>query len=251
VEHGVAPEVRVYPSFAAASRAAASRVAAQARTAVRARGRFDWVLAGGHTPEAIYRRLARQYRSTFPWAETHLYFGDERCVGPRATESNYAMVRRSLLDSVPIPPAQVHRMRGELRPPSAAARAYARAIGSLAEGPRFDEVLLGVGPDGHTASLFPGSPALRERHRPVVAVRRSGQPPFVPRLTLTLPALASSREVLFLVSGAEKSAVVRQVVRSFPAGNLRWPASRVRAQGLTRWYLDAAAASAVPRSLRN
>jgi 6-phosphogluconolactonase len=247
VEPAIDRFVHVHPGLASASSALARHLSRRAREAVRARGRFSWVVAGGHTPAGLYERLAREYRRRFPWQDTDVFFGDERCVGPRALSSNYRMVWESLLSRVPVPRQSVHRMRGELRPASAAARDYARALGPIrtdgATSPRFDVVLLGMGPDGHTASLFPRAEALRERRRSVVAVRRAGQPPFLPRLTLTLPALASSREVCFLVVGHDKAKAIASIFRSFPRGTRDLPASLVRSQGPTHWFLDRTAAA--------
>lgn len=242
----LAPEVRVYADPARQAAAAARHLAERARSAVRARGRFSWVLAGGHTPERLYRVLARRYRSRFPWKETEIFFGDERCVGPRSSDSNYAMAREALLAHVPIPSGRIHRLRGELRPARVAAERYAARIESSAlagSSPRFDVVLLGLGPDGHTASLFPGAPALRERRRWVVSVPRAGHPPWVPRLSLTYPAIASSREVIFLVEGLAKAPTVARVLGAGARGSPRLPASLVRSHGSVRWYLDRAAAS--------
>jgi 6-phosphogluconolactonase len=255
VEHGVGRIVQIYPDLPAATRAAARHLFARAEASVRARGRFSWVLAGGHTPEGLYRLLPQTYRHRFPWRATEVYFGDERCVSPRAPESNFAMARSTLLAHVAIPARRIHRLRGELRPPSRAASAYARRLGSPAahrgvERALFDVVLLGIGADGHTASLFPSDRALRERSRAVVSVRRPREPPFVPRLTLTLPAIASSREVVFLVAGPEKAAAAAAIFRSFPEGDPRWPASLVRSAGRTVWFFDRAAASELPPGLR-
>ncbi|MCI4372401.1 MAG: 6-phosphogluconolactonase [Thermoplasmata archaeon] len=251
MEHRVTPEIRVFATLSGATSALARHLCAGALEATRARGRFAWVLAGGHTPEALYRRLSDRYAHRFPWAQTEVYFGDERCVSPRSSQSNYAMARASLLRHVPVPRPSIHRFRGELRPPSRAVAEYARLLGPLpTQRDRghalFDSVLLGIGPDGHTASLFPGGAALHERRRTVVAVPRSGQPPFVPRLSLTLPALASSREVVFLVGGAEKAEAISSIFRSLPQGTMTRPASLVRSQGPTRWFLDRAAAALLP-----
>lgn len=251
MELGVGPEVRVYPNLATETEAAARHLLSRARRCVKARGVFSWVLAGGNTPRDLYRLLARRYRKSFPWRETEVYFGDERCVSPHRPESNYAMANDSLLAHVPIPSHNVHRLRGELRPPSDAADRYARLVGPLdpradPAHARFDLVLLGVGPDGHTASLFPRERAVNERRRPVVAVPRPREPPYLPRLTLTLPALNSSREVCFLVSGAEKARAVGAIFRSFPEGAARLPASLVRPVGVAVWFLDRAAAREVP-----
>lgn len=244
-------DLRVYPDLATETAAAARHLVERARQSVRSRGTFSWVLSGGNTPRGLYRLLAGRYRKSFPWTATEVYFGDERCVPPRHPDSNYAMARDSLLDHVPIPRRRIHRLRGELRPPSRAAALYARSIGPPASTTdptraRFDFVLLGVGPDGHTASLFPGGRALKERRRRVVAVRHPGQAPYLPRLTLTLPALDSSREVCFLVSGEQKAAAVAAIFGSLPKGDGRYPASLVRPAGDIVWFLDRAAARALP-----
>jgi 6-phosphogluconolactonase len=195
----------------------------------------------------LYGILARRYRQSFPWRETEVFFGDERCVAPDAPESNYGAARESLLSHVPIEAKRVHRLLGEVRPPSRAAERYGQALGSVASleraPPRFDVVLLGIGPDGHTASLFPSAPALGEKRRSVVLVPKPGRPPLVPRLTLTLPALASSREVCFLVSGADKASTVQKVFAAGPRGSPLFPASLVRSRGSVTWYLDRAATS--------
>jgi len=207
-----------------------------------------WVLSGGHTPLELFRLLATRYRRTFPWAATEVFFADERCVAPRHPESNFGSAWASLLSRVPIPRARIHRIRGELRPPSEAAARYARILGPLPSSPapghpRFDLVLLGVGPDGHTASLFPGDPAVEDRHHTVVAVRRAGQAPFVPRLTLTVATLSAAGEVWFLVAGADKADAIAGIFRSGPNGTVRFPASQVHPPGPTRWFLDRQAAS--------
>jgi 6-phosphogluconolactonase len=253
VDPGVGRRVQVAPDPAGSCRALARHIARRAREAVRDRGRFSWVLAGGRTPIGLYELLAGRVGRTVPWRSTEAYFGDERCVPPDDPESNYGTVRDAFLAKVPIPPTHVHRLEGEVRPPSEAAKRYARLLRGVGtpEGrdrSRFDLVVLGVGNDGHTASLFPGSRELRVRSRTVVAVPSSPQPPKVPRLTLTLPALASSREVCFLVAGEEKAAVVARIFRSFPSGSAELPASLVRSDGPTTWFLDRAAASRLPAS---
>ena len=245
---------KVYPDPKALSRAFARHLLRSAREAVRARGRFTWVLAGGRTPRSVYRHLAHRYREEFPWPATELFFGDERCVPPEEPTSNYGMTREALLAHVAVRASRVHRLEGELRPPRRAAERYARIIGPVPASsprarPRFDLVLLGVGPDGHTASLFPSSSALRERRRTVVAVRRPTEPPFVPRLTMTLPALSSSRELCFLVSGPEKAAVVASVLSSPPPGDPALPASLLKSAGPVHWFLDRAAAKGIPPRL--
>ncbi|MCI4324230.1 MAG: 6-phosphogluconolactonase [Thermoplasmata archaeon] len=254
MESSVRPSVRVYPDLPGASRALARHLVASARHSVDERGRFSWVIAGGRTPQELYQLLARNYADRFPWKELEVFFGDERCVGPTSPESNFRAAWESFLSEAPVPRPRIHRMRGELRPPSHAAERYARQLGFHRTPPpglpRFDVVLLGMGPDGHTASLFPRAPALRENRRSVVAVRSAGQPPFLPRLTMTLPALSSSREVCFLVSGSDKAQALARIFRSFPRGTPQLPASLVRSRGSIHWYLDRAAATGLPKHLR-
>ncbi|MGB6501449.1 MAG: 6-phosphogluconolactonase [Thermoplasmata archaeon] len=247
------PRVRVFPNLAAANASLARHLCERAVAAVRTRGRFSIVLSGGQTPQGLYRLLGARYRRRFPWRNTNVYFADERCVSPRDPSSNYAMVRAALLDRVDLPRAQIHRIRGELRPPGKAARSYSQEIGRAAElhgpgEPRFDLVLLGIGPDGHTASLFPRSAALRAGSRFAVSVPRPGLPPRVPRVSLTLPAIESSREVCFLVAGSDKAPAIASIFGSLPAGTVELPASRVRSRGPIRWFLDRAAAGSLARS---
>lgn len=247
VVHRLERRLCVFSTPASQTSALARHIGDRIRAGARARGAFSLVLSGGRTPQRLYQLLAQRYRETVPWNAVEIFFGDERCVPPRNPESNYGMARDALLSQVTVSRRRVHRMPGELRPPSRAAERYASVIGRLPSSAdpsdaRFDLVLLGVGPDGHTASLFPGAPALRERRRSVVAVSRPGQPPFVPRLTMTVAALGSAREVCFLVSGEEKAAAVAAVLGTSPEGDPQLPASLVRAVGSTTWFLDRAAA---------
>ena len=249
---GVAPGVErvVLADADAVARRAAELVADAARRAAAERGRFVIALAGGTTPRIAYERLAEL--SPMPWAATHVWFGDERCVPPDDPDSNYRMAREALLGRVPIPEAQVTRIEGERAPADAADRYDALLRGDAlahagAGGAAFDLVLLGVGSDGHTASLFPGGEALGERARWAVAVPAPEQvAPRVPRVTLTPPALGASREVLVLATGAEKRGAVAAALggaRAGGAGDDVPPAGRVRALGRTVWLLDEAAAA--------
>ncbi|MGC2359102.1 MAG: 6-phosphogluconolactonase, partial [Thermoplasmata archaeon] len=217
----VARTVRIFRDLDAASAALARRIAAAAGEAVRARGRFSLVMSGGRTPLGLFRRWGEAEGRRLPWAKTDVYFADERCVPPDHPDSNFGVAWTTFLSRVPIARRRIHRMRGELRPPSQAAARYAREIGPLPGSPRFDLVLLGIGPDGHTASLFPGRRAVREMRRTVVAVPRAGQPPYVARLTLTPPALSSARDVFFLVAGPDKAAPLSRIFRSGPRGDPR------------------------------
>ena len=244
------PQARVFADLPGASRALASHLEARARDAVARRGRFCLVLSGGSTPLGLYRRLARQ-RSGFPWRKTHVYFADERAVPATDPSSNFGAIDAALLSCVPLPKGNVHRIEGERRPLDAAARSYERLLRDtvgVGSRPSFDLVLLGLGPDGHTASLFPGQPAVRARSRWVVPVPESGQPPWVSRVSLTVPALTRSREICFLVAGADKARAVSRTFRS--RGSDRLPASRLAGAPLT-WYLDRSAAVGLPPSVRS
>lgn len=235
------------PDAAALAGMAAERIAKLAEEAVARAGRFAVALAGGSTPQGLYARLASEsYRARVPWPETEVFWGDERCVPPEHPESNYRMAAEALLRHVPIRPGQIHRMRGEDPDPTRAAAEYdalLRETFGVAPGvpPRFDLVLLGLGADGHTASLFPGSPALRETERLAVAVfvERLG----AARLTLTLPVLNAAAAVVFLVSGGDKAEVLRAVLEGAP-GAEPLPAQLVHPPaGTVTWLVDAAAAS--------
>ena len=246
-------ELIVQPDVESLAQAAAEGILAAAEAAIAARGRFAIALAGGSTPETLYRLLAAPpYVNRLDWLLTEIFFGDERCVPPDHEWSNYGMAWRTLLSRVPLPPQQLHRMQGEFSPAAAAesySAALARAVHSE-EGPwpRLDVILLGMGDDGHTASLFPGMAALAERSKAVVA---SGVPsyvrPQVPRVTLTLPVLNAARDVMFLVAGQGKAAMTKRVLERVPSGegeDEQLPAARVRpAQGRLTWFLDQAAAS--------
>lgn len=234
---GIDRQVVVVPDAAALAQEAAGRFFEQARAAVRSRGRFSVALSGGSTPEGAYRLLARDpYRSQVPWDRVHLFWGDERCVPPDDPGSNYWLADRALISQVPIPAENVHRIPGELAP-EAAARAYQREMEDL---PRLDLVLLGLGSDGHTASLFPGSDALETVTDVAVAVEAEYEGRPVQRVTLTLPAINAARQVLFLVSGESKAQIVARVLGS-RGGSL--PAERVcLTAGELIWLLDEAAA---------
>ena len=213
-----------------------ARIAAnKARTAI--------CLTGGSSPKQLYQLLATDaYRSRIPWERVHWFIGDERFVGPDDPLNNMGTARRIFLDRL-APPANIHPIPTDTADPDAAARRYESELQSFYGAnaldparPLFDVVLMGVGPDGHTASLFPDYPAIEETERWAVGVPKAHVEPFVPRVTLTLPALNSCREMLFEVAGAEKRAILTRVLES---GNL--PASRAHSIGETIWLVDAAA----------
>lgn len=225
--------------------AAAGAIVDAGVAAVAAHQHFTAALAGGATPRATYMRLAGPpFAESAPWDRTWVFFGDERCVPPDHAESNYRLASETLLSKVGIPADRVYRMRGEAEDPEAAATEYAQTLATVFETkrgglPRFDLVLLGVGLDGHIASLFPGSPAAKEIFRTVVAVHAAAAR--IPqRLTLTLPAINAAARVIFLVSGAEKAKTLKAALSD---GGLS-PAGMVRpADGTLTWIVDRPAAS--------
>jgi 6-phosphogluconolactonase len=230
-----APQVAVFSTPAEVAQAVADECAKMARDCVRQTGRFTLALAGGNTPRQAYQR----FPVDLPWGEIHLFFGDERPVPPDDANSNYRMVKESLLSRVSIPAENVHRIRAELGP-DVAARKYEEEIHHfLGDAPMFDLVLLGMGGDGHTASLFPGSAALQQRSHLVVAnwVEKLQQS----RITLTLPVLNYAARVMFVVVGADKASVVQEVLGG--ESNQHYPVQLVRpVSGWLRWMLDTEAA---------
>lgn len=242
--------VAVFESEAALAEAAATHIASRLAAAVAQRGRAFWALSGGGTPQATYRRLAQPpYPENVPWAAVHVLWGDERAVPPDEEGSNYRQAKELLLDQLPLSPERIHRIRGEW-PAERAARDYAHTLATLApEGqlwPRLDIALLGLGSDGHTASLFPGPPAEATLTAPAAAVTADydGRPAH--RITLTPPVFNAARELLFLVIGAGKATAVAATRHPGPGDDLRWPARRLQpVAGTTVWLLDHAAAGKI------
>ena len=228
--------------------ALAQRAASWLLAAARAQdGAFAIALSGGATPRRLYEVLAEPpYRDVFPWPRVHLFWGDERFVPRDDAASNYRMVHEALLSRVSIPDANIHAIPTEGLHPDDAAAAYERELKSFYGAdrldparPLFDVVLLGLGSDGHTASLFAGSAILDERDRWVAAVLDAKSEP---RITLTYPALESSRRTAFLVAGSEK----REILARFRAGDDALPAARLRPVGTLLVFADAAAAQNDP-----
>ncbi len=235
-----APIFRVHPPGEPFIIAAAARIAEIAAQAVRARGRFSLALSGGSTPGAIYRHLARHAREQIEWPATHVWWGDERCVPHDHKDSNTRAAREALLDHVPIPAANVHLVPTHLAPDACAAE-YERELRAFDRRTPLDLTLLGLGADGHTASLFPGGTALAERDQWVVHTAAPPASPVRDRVSFTLPLIGSSRRAVFLVTGAEKRDVVRRVLAA-RAGDPLLPASLVRARDPVEWLVDSGAA---------
>jgi len=227
-----APQIAVVPDPAALAQEAARRFTRLAKEAVENRGHFSAALSGGSTPGRLYRRLAEDpHREEMPWEYVHLFWGDERCVAPEHPGSNFRLANEALISHVPIPPGNVHRVRGELEP-EAAAQNYAAELHAFfgASWPRFDLVLLGLGQDGHTASLYPGSRALEETRRLVIPVEAPPDAPVKQRITLSLPAINNASNVMFLVSGAGKARILKKIITESEEENATYPASMVKPQ---------------------
>jgi 6-phosphogluconolactonase len=237
---------------AALARRTAQYFLEMASEAVQARGRARIAISGGSTPKTTFALLAdpnEPWRSHMPWDALDLYWVDERCVPPDHADSNYRMTREAMLDQVPLKPEQIHRIEGELDPEAAAARYESELRNGFrlegAETPRFDLVALGMGPDGHTASLFPHTEAIHELSRLAVANHVPGQKDSW-RITLTWPVINHSSSVFFLIAGNDKAAVLKEVLTGkrdperLPS-QLIWPAS-----GILTLILDKAAAALLP-----
>jgi 6-phosphogluconolactonase len=237
--------IRVYADLEALSRAAATLVVGQANQAVAARGRFSVALAGGGTPRRTYELLAAPpLVDQGPWDRVHVFWGDERCVPPDDPRSNARMARQAWLDHVPIPAGQIHPMdcAGD---PDAAARDYEAGLREFFAGaaPRLDLVLLGLGDNGHTASLFPGTPVLAEHERWAAAVYVAAGGLY--RVTLTAPLINQAAQVVFLVAGRAKAEILRDVLQG-PRDPARLPAQLIQPQnGELLWLADREAAALV------
>lgn len=238
--------IKVHTDHEALSRAAAEFIQTSALAAIATRGRFILCLSGGNTPKAAYRWLSQSpFRDSIPWKQVHVFWGDERCIPLDDPQNHYRMATETFLSKVAIPNENIHRMRGESPDPHAAAREYEATLSEffcLRPGakPDFDLIILGLGTDGHTASLYPGTAGLLEKTRLTVAhyvPQREGY-----RLTLTLPVINAARSALFLVSGPEKAWAVQAVLanenspKPLPSQLVR------RCSGAITWLIDRAAA---------
>jgi 6-phosphogluconolactonase len=243
--------VKVSPSAADVALAAAAMFAETVSAAVAARGLARVAISGGSTPKAMFKLLADEsqpFVNDIPWAKLQLFWVDERCVPPGHPESNYGMTKTAMLDKVPLPPANVHRMEGELDPEEAASRYESEIRNTFklegAETPTFDLVLLGLGPDGHTASLFPHTEGLNEMSRICFANHVPQKDTW--RLTLTWPVITQGREVAFLIEGDEKAEIIRTVFTGAYEPET-YPAQLIRpASGKLTLLVDAAAAADLP-----
>jgi 6-phosphogluconolactonase len=235
----------IFPDHEALSKAAALYFAAAAREAISSRGFFLVSLCGGETPLRLYEILGMPpYRDYLPWGKVHFFWGDERCVPPDDRESNYGQVWQVWLKHVSIPTANLHRIQGELDPVDAAGKYNSELKNFLQPGqkwPRLDWVLLGLGEDGHTASLFPGSPLDIESPESIVPVLNRSMGRLANRVSMTSHLINLSRQVVFLVSGSTKRSALA-ATRKGKLDPIRWPAQRIHpVDGLLVWMLDEAA----------
>lgn len=240
----------IYADAEQLSSAAAAYIVEKAKATIAEHGRFIIALTGGSTPRRLYQLLAASpWREQVEWSAWYIFVGDERVVPFSDAASNYGMAQQSLLAHVPVLPTQVYPVPTELGGAALVAERYEETIlevfgAAEHEWPRFDLILLGLGSDGHTASLFPGKPALDEAERLVVATPHGVLPPPVERVTLTFPVLNAARAVAFLVAGADKAEALRAAYRHLPLGDtMIVPAARVTVpDGELRWFVDEAAA---------
>jgi 6-phosphogluconolactonase len=241
--------VEVFETPAALTEAAAQATIAAAERSIRARGAFHWALSGGSTPKALYALLASpSRRGEIDWSKVHVWFGDERCYPPDHADSNYRMAREAMLDPLALPAERVHRIRGEAPDRAAEAARFAAEVVAVvpSEGgwPAFDLTLLGMGTDGHTASLFPGTGAALEKGAVALPVMPGAYvKPQVARISLSAPVLQQSREALVLLAGADKAEVLKDVLDG-PIRLDERPLQLMRSgKGRVRWMLDRAAAA--------
>ena len=240
--------IHLFTDLEKLSEAAVERIADIAAQAITQRGAFHIALSGGATPRHLYEHLAHEpYRSDIDWSRVHVYFGDERCMPPDHPDSNFRMANAALLMHVPIPSAQIHRIVANLAYVRQCAVAYAAELaahlpaGNLA--PQFDLVLLGVGPDGHIASLFPATGSALTERRLATAVYADSMRAW--RISITFPVINQARHILLLASGASKADVLERVFRDEPSAT-PLPVQRLQPLGELEWYLDQAAAARLP-----
>lgn len=249
-------EIRILPDGAAIAKRAAQEFIQAAANAVRAKGTFNVSLAGGSTPKALYGLLATDpvYRSQVPWDKTHLFFGDERHVGPGHPDSNFRMATEAMISRVPLTKEQVVRIKGEYQDTEEAAREYEQALQShfklkTGEYPHFDLLFAGMGNEGHTLSLFPGTKALHANGR--IVVRNWVGKLYTERITLTALAASNSSQIIFMVTGADKAPALKAVLEG-PYEPEQLPAQLLQpTNGKLLWLVDTAAGSMLATGIRD
>lgn len=242
MDKNIVTSARIFTDLDALSRAVVDYSVHAANEAVGTRGRCLIALSGGRTPERAYELWSTEFREQMPWTKTHFFWGDERFVPAEDAKNNYRMTRESLFKHIPTPPENIHPIGTNFPTADESARAYEKVLrGFFPEaGPSFDVMFLGVGDEGHTASLFPDSPALHEEKRWVVGVTAPVEPSV--RISLTFPILRRARATYFLLAGAGKQGIVATLRRDANAGMQKLPVERLRPEGEVVWFLDRAAA---------
>lgn len=247
LKHGV---LNICSNLEELVRRLAERIVVIARESIQDHGQFTIALSGGKTPEALYKLLAEEpYRNEIKWKKTHVFFGDERCVPYDNLDSNFRMADKALLEAVPIPRENIHLLENHVEDPGGAALKYETSIMEFfgtppGVVPEFDLILLGLGPEGHTASLFPENPDSLKSERLVQAVYVEKFKSH--RVTFTFKLINRARNVVFLVSGEGKEEILPEVLKSDP---IQYPAQHVAPIGNLEWYVDVAAASKVDKGL--
>jgi 6-phosphogluconolactonase len=243
------PVTKIFSDQDSLSSEAACFINQEVSNAIAEKGFFTIVLSGGHTPRRLYQLLSRPpFSEIMPWPRIHFFWGDERCVPPDHPDSNFSWAFENFLSLVPLPEGNIHRIPAERSPGTLAASEYEKSILIFFQDfspknsnqgtpsfPVFDLILLGLGPDGHTASLFPGDPALEEKEHLTAFIPSPGQPPYHPRITLTLPVINQGRCLLFLVCDKGKKEIVEEVLHH-PESN-QVPAALINAKGKVYWFI--------------
>ena len=237
------PDVRVFSDLHKASQALAERLVEAAKDVLTTKDTFSMALSGGKTPRSLYALLAGEYSNDISWERVHLFWGDERCVPQESKDSNFAMAYKALISEVPLPSQNVHRIPAEINPAGKVAGNYERMMQEFFKPEEedsflFDAMILGVGEDGHTASLFPRSSALVEKSHWVLAVNAPSSFSPQKRITLTFPLINRSRSIFFLASGAKKREVVREILRNPETSRRLYPAAMIHPLGSIAWYID-------------
>lgn len=247
MDQGVIKGARVFADLDALSHAVSAECVRAANDAVSGRGKCLIALSGGHTPERAYQIWSTEYREKMPWSKAHFFWGDERFVGSDDPKSNYRMAREKLFKNAPVPPENIHPILTTYPQADQAAKEYESVLRTFIteSGPSFDVMLLGIGVEGHTASLFPGSPALAEQKRWVVGVKAPAEPPL--RISLTFPVLRRARATYFLAAGADKAEIVATLRRDSAEELAKLPVAILKPEGETIWFLDKAADGALSR----
>jgi 6-phosphogluconolactonase len=240
----IKPVIRRFPDLGSMSQEVANNIILIAGDSIAKTGRFSLALSGGNTPSTLYHLLGSEYGDKIDWSTTHIFWGDERFVPTESEESNFKMAHRLLISRVPIPPENVHPIKTVNIEPELSSKIYEKELkdffhlnNSKKEFKTFDLILMGIGADGHTASLFPGDPVLFERERLVKSVKAPEKYLIRQRITLTFPAINSAERVYFLISGTEKKEVFKKIHKERSTSETRIPPELVHPRGELLWFV--------------